>query len=178
MADVVLVVAGAITGVSTIVSTAIGVLWKSQKDAQGELVDSLRRQALSSETARIASDQARSLAEKRAGELEMKLRYKTQEFQRAVEALNKARVRVDPGALVGSVPPPPKWEDPSAVWHVEADRQIAYFGGRSDREEAERRRQRPLNPEAERRERERRAADERAARRYLADKDDSEPPRR
>lgn len=169
---------GAITAVALAVSAAIGKLWSSEKDAQRELTESLKRQALSSETARIAADQAKSLAEKRAGELEMRYGYLRDQYKRAVAALNAARVRVDPGAMVGSVPPAPSWDDPSAVWNVEGERQAGYFlSGRAEREEHERRRQRPLNPSAERRERDAEALDwfEGRAPRYLAG-EDSDPP--
>lgn len=149
------------TGTGLAVAAVMGALWKSQKDANTELIDTLKRQALSSETRAIASDTARNLAEKRAGELEMKYGYLKQQWHRAVRALNVAQIRVDPGALVGTVSSPPGPEEPTGVWAVEAERRVNYFI-----DDSERARQRPLNPENERQERER---IDKLSRQYLDD---------
>lgn len=158
---------GALFGGGSVVS----ILWAWGNANKNEFVASLKAQIAQLTENAKSSELARSAAEKYAGELEIKYKFKDQQFKRAVDALNVAHVRLDPSALIGSVPPPPKWDDPSAVWHVEAERQIGYIVGSHEREEAERRRQRPLNPEAERRE-----GLDRKLHRYLAD--DSEPPTR
>lgn len=150
MADtfqIVVYAVGAAGAVGMVVTTAVGIMWRSEKSAQKELVESLKRQARSSESRAIAAEQAKGVAERRAGELEMKYAYLKQAFKKAVDALNTARVWVDPGAMVGTVSDRPQWDDPSAVWHVEGAKQTDFFLGHlSEREEAERRRQRPLNP--------------------------------
>jgi hypothetical protein len=175
-ASVIAWILGSAAATGLAVRQAAAAVWKTGLDAQKELVESLKRQALSSETARIAADAAKSVAERRAGELEMRYAYMKKSYKQAVEALNKARVWVDPGAMVGAVSEPPAWDDPSAVWHVEGAKQADYFLGRDgDREEAERRRQRPLNPDAERRERERL---NKLSREYLDESDSSNPPPR
>ena len=134
----------------------VSVLWAWGNAAKREHVDSLKdqieahkRQALSSETRAISSDQARSLAEKHAGELEMKYRYLKQQFQQAVEALGVAQVRIDPKALTGPLSSPPS-EASTGVWTVEGDRRASYF---LEQQEHERSRQRSLNPEADSRDR-------------------------
>lgn len=144
---------GAVLGSGGVVS----ILWAWGNANKKEYVDSLLEQikalkanSLSSETARIAADQAKSLAEKRAGEIEIKYTHLKQSAYKMVKALNKARVWVDPGSMVGMVSEPPEWSDSSAVIHVEAAKQTDYFLGHlSERDEAERRRQKPLNPSTE-----------------------------
>lgn len=140
---------GAVGAIGIAVSGAMGLMWRSEKAAQKDLAESLKRQALSSETARIAADQGKALAEKKAGELEMRHAYLKQRYRLLVKALNAARVRVDPGALIGSVPPDPGDDEPSAVWHVAGDQAVRYFGERTAAEEAERLRQRPMNPDTD-----------------------------
>lgn len=156
--------AGAVEIIGTVVGTGgiVSVLWAWGNANKNEYVASLLEQikglkanALSSETARIAADQAKAVAEKRAGELELKYGYLKQQHRRLVDALDAAQHRVDPGAFVGKIPKLPEPEEPSAVWVVEGDRRASYFLGDRGREDAERRRQQPLNPDAERRERER-----------------------
>jgi hypothetical protein len=139
---------GAAGTTAAVVVGAMSALWSSEKTAQKELVESLKRQALSSETRAIAADQARDVAEKHAGELGLKYGFIKQQLQRAVRALEAAQIRVDPGALVGTISSPPGTEEPTGVWTIEADRRSSYF--LAEQEEAERRRQRPLNPETER----------------------------
>lgn len=144
--DVVTEVFAAVATISTVVSTVVGVLWKSEKSAQTQLIDSLKAQALSSETRAIASDQRAAAAENRLSKL-------VSEFKINVVALNKASVAFDSGALVGSVPPPPGIEEPTGVYFAEGRRARAVIF--DDREELERKRAAPLNPESERLERER-----------------------
>lgn len=154
------------SGCGIALSGAIAALWHKSESRADETIDAMRKQANASETRAIASDQARNVAEKRAGELELKYAFLKQQWQRTVEALSHAQVMVDPGALVGTISSPPGPEEPTGVWAIEADRRASYF--LADRDEAERRRQRSLNPDADRRERERVDA---IARGYVLDVD-------
>lgn len=151
---------GAIVGSGGVVS----ILWAWGNANKKEYVDSLLGQI------KALQEQIKALQESNQAksELEAKYRYLKLQHQRLVDALDAAQHRVDPGAMVGKIPRLPEPEEPSAVWIVEGDRRASYFLG--DREEAERRRQSPLNPEAERRERER---IEKLSRWYL---DSSDPP--
>lgn len=156
---------GVIATIATLVATAFGLLWRRGEKAQNDLVVALRAQALSSETRAISSDQRAIAAEARFTRL-------VSEFKINVVALNKASIAFDPGALVGSVPPPPGVEEPTGVYFAEGRRARAVI--LDDREEFARKREPPLNPEAERRERDRIA---KLSRNYVLE-DSDRPPRR
>lgn len=151
---------GAATATGLAVRAAASAVWASEKAAQHELITSLKAQALSSETRAIASDQARERLQSRYDKL-------VGEFKVNVVALNKASVWADPGALIGSVPPPPGVDEPTGIYMAEGRRARSVI--LDDREELERARQQPLNPEAERRERER---VDRLTRQYALEEDE------
>lgn len=124
-------------GAASIIAGAFAAMYRSKENTQQKLVDALKAQALSSESARIASDKARADAERREERLKG-------EFKATVEALGHSVRRDEAHRFGAALSVAPDADDPTIRFYVKADQ---YRDAVERREQEERDRDRSIGNE-------------------------------